>query len=267
MVAAYFPLAHPGPFFWNTEFLRLVPRYDAIAPVVGGTLLTWFSIALVRRPLALAYYLIGSLGLLAFFYVKFDGYLRHHGYLFVCFATALWLSRTLPVRDGWGPTAMVARLPERSLVVVVPLLLGIHVAAAAIAVSGEYEYVFSGAKATAELMRQAGVDGLPMVGDFDYAAMPVVGYLDKDRAYYPAGRRFGSNVLWDTRRLNRYDLWGEAASLAQSLNSAVVIVASNAALSRNRMPAWLAPRLQVLGCREGRIVRDESLCVIRLGAP
>ena len=267
VIRAYVPLAQSNPGFWNTEFLRLHPWYDAIAPAVGIGFVVWIALALVRKPLACAYYLVGSMGLLAFFYLKYDGSLRHHGYLFVCLATALWLARALPAMDGWGSTTVGVRFAESSLVALVPLLLGIHVVGAMIAVSGDYRYTFSGAKATAELMRRAGIDRLPMVGDEDYAAMAVVGYLDKDRAYYPADGRYGSHIVWDTRRLGPYDLWADAASIALSLHSAVTVVVNKVAMSRSPTPGWLMSRLQLVGCREARIIPDETFCVFLLEAP
>jgi hypothetical protein len=39
-----------------------------------------------------------------------------------------------------------------------------------------------------------------MVGHNDYAASTFLGYLEKDRIYYPQGQRWGSFVIWDAAR-------------------------------------------------------------------
>ena len=48
---------------------------------------------LLRRPFPLLVYASGTLGLLSFFYTKYFGSTRHHGFLFVLFLASAWLSR------------------------------------------------------------------------------------------------------------------------------------------------------------------------------
>ena len=42
---------------------------------------------------------------------------------------------------------------------------------------------------------------IQMVGEIDYAASTIVGYLKKDQIYYVHGNRFGSFVRWDDIRV------------------------------------------------------------------
>jgi hypothetical protein len=70
MTAAYLPLPKPGPGFWETELLAGLPLYRNFSWIAAPIILALVSLALLRRPLALVYYLAGSLGLLAFFYVN-----------------------------------------------------------------------------------------------------------------------------------------------------------------------------------------------------
>lgn len=261
MTAAYLPLPKPGPGFWETEFLAGVPIYRAYSWIGAPVLLVLVSLALLRRPLALVYYLTGSLGLLAFFYVKHVGYLRHHGFLFVCFGTALWLAGNMQPVTLPGMLDSAARLSERAVALLLPVILMVHLAGALIAAAGEYTYTFSAAKATAEMIRSRGLDKLPMVADLDVTGMPVVGYLNKSSAYYPCGDRFGSYVVWDTARMMHSIVWGEPLTLANKTGSPVVVLVDDFVMKKFPPPAELQSKLRLVGCRNAGIVTDESYCV------
>jgi hypothetical protein len=260
MTAAYLPLPKPGQGFWETEFLAGLSFYRTFSWVGALLLLIFVSLALLRRPLALAYYLAGSLALLAFFYVKHAGYLRHHGFLFICFGTALWLAGTMQPVTLPGMLDSVARHSERAMTFLVPVILAIHLAGAVIAVIGEYRFTFSAARATAEMIRERGLDKLPLVADLDVTGMPVVGYLDKRSAYYPCGDRFASYVIWDTTRMLHSIVWDRILPLAEQSASPVVVVVDEYVMKKFPIPAELQARLQLVGCRTADIVTDESYC-------
>jgi hypothetical protein len=261
MTAAYLPLPRPGPVFWESELLAGFSLYRAYSWIGAPILLVLFSLSLLRRPLALAYYLSGSLGLLAFFYVKHLGYLRHHGFLFLCLATACWLARSTPPVTLSGAADLAARRLERAAALVVPLMLAVHLTGALIAVAGEYRYTFSAAKETAALIRERGLDKLPLVADLDVTCMPVVGYLGKKSAYYPCGDRYGSYVIWDTGRMLHSVVWGEPLQLASKSGSPVVVLVDDFVLNKFPPPAELQTKLELVGCRKAGIVTDESYCV------
>jgi hypothetical protein len=258
---AYLPLAHPGPAFWQSELLAAIPGYAAAAWLVGAALVGLVALALVRRPLALLFYAAATGGLLVFFYVKTLGYLRHHGFLFVALGAALWMARTLPPVALTGVKDRLVRLGERAVALVVPALLVVHVASAAIAVAGESRYVFSGAEGTADLIRAAGLERLPIVADRDIRTVGVVGHLRVPGVLYAAGGRRGSYVVWDTGRFTRYEVWGQAVRVAQQQLSPVVVILDSEAIAQRPPPPELEPFLRPVGCVEGEIVPDESFCV------
>lgn len=260
MTAAYLPLPKPGPGFWETELLAGLPLYRNFSWIAAPIILALVSLALLRRPLALVYYLAGSLGLLAFFYVKHVGYLRHHGFLFVCFGTALWLAGTMQPVTLPGLLDVASRRSERAIALLLPLVLATHLAGAVIAAAGEYRYTFSAAKATAGLLRERGLDTLPLIADLDVTGMPVVGYLGKKSAYYPCGDRFGSYVVWDTARMMHSIVWDQIVPLAKKSSSPVVVVVDEFVLRKFPLPVEWQPKLQLLGCRNAEIVTDESYC-------
>jgi hypothetical protein len=261
MTAAYLPLPKPGPGFWETEFLATFSMYRDFSWIGAPLILILVSLALLRRPLALAYYLCGSLGLLAFFYVKHVGYLRHHGFLFVCCGTALWIARTMQPVTLAGLLDIVARRSERAVALFFPVILAVHLAGALIAAVGEYKYTFSAAGATADMIRERGLDKLPLIADLDVTGMPVVGYLNKDSAYYPCGDRYGSYVIWDTARMMHSVVWGDPLRLATKSGSPAVVLVDDFVMKKFPPPAELQTKLQLVGCRKAEIMTDESYCV------
>jgi hypothetical protein len=264
---SYFPLPKPGTNFWQSEIFALLPvsvKYLWVG-IGGPILLALTTLALIRRPVALMYFIVGSLGLLAFFYFKFLGYLRHHGFLFVCFGSALWLAATMPPVIRPGPLNAVARWAERAIAILLPMLFVVQLSGAAIAAICEYKYVFSAAKSTAELIRERGLGHLPLVGDLDCMAMPVIGYLGKDYAYYPAGGRFGSYVVWDKARdEHHYNVWDQSVRLAKRIKLPVVVLVDKLTLENKPPPLELRPKLQMVGCPTSENSTDESYCVFLL---
>jgi hypothetical protein len=141
------------------------------------------------------------------------------------------------------------------------MILAVHLAGSIIATTGEYRYTFSAAKATADLIRERGLDKLPLIADLDVTGMPVVGYLNKSSAYYPCGDRFGSYVVWDTGRMLHSIVWDQIAPLAKRFASPVVVVVDEFVMRKFPLPMEWQPRLQLIGCRNADVVTDESYCV------
>lgn len=93
----YLPFPRPGIGFWNTNLLDSWPGFQA---VLSGVLLLLVGWVLRRRPAALAFWLAATFGTLAFLYLKYFGYLRHHGHLFLALRTRGPSPRRQPPRTG-----------------------------------------------------------------------------------------------------------------------------------------------------------------------
>lgn len=256
---ALLPLPLPITAFWQSDLLGALPGFAALSWAVGGALVLLAALGLARRPLALLFHLAATLGLLTFFYVKTLGYLRHWGFLFVALGVALWIARSLPPVELAGRMGRAARACERGLTVAFAALLVAHLAASGIAVAGEVRYVFSGAQGTAALIRRAGLDTLPLVADRDIRAVGVVGFLDAP-ALYAHGGDFGTYIVWNTARYQRWNVWAKSAQLSMERRSPVVVVLDSDALAQVPPPPPLAPVLREVGCVQGEIVPDETFC-------
>jgi hypothetical protein len=154
-----------------------------------------------------------------------------------------------------------ARRSERVVALLLPVILSVHLVGAMIAAAGEYKYTFSAARATAAMIREHGLEKLPLIADLDITGMPVVGYLDKQSAYYPCGNRYGSYVIWDTARMMHSIVWGEPLQLAKKSGSPAVVLVDDFVLKKFPPPAELLTKLQLVGCRKAEIMAEESYCV------
>jgi hypothetical protein len=200
---AFLPIPKPGhPGFYWEQWLDQSRFFAPLLLPVSCVLFVGCAAAVLRRLAALTYYLIGTCGLLAFFYTKLIGDVHHHGFLFFVFLSALWIAedvrdRKTPATRNWSGRAAEA-IAAGSLTA----LLAIQVVAGALAAFGDLRYPFSEAKATAAFIEKNGLADLPLLGEKDYAAQAVLGYLGIEKAYYARGNRFGSFVIWNRARLD-----------------------------------------------------------------
>ena len=203
---AYLPITRPTHGFWGSNLLTTYTLFQTIQVLLCYLLILFSVLLFLKRPTALLIYLISTFGLLAFFYIKYQGSIRHHGFLFLTFLMCCWIYRDCPTVN-LGKTeqertgSAIDRILNRTGTVLVTLLLICHAIGGITAVRMEHRHIFSYGKLTAEYIKSQGMQDYPMVGEIDYAASTVVGYLEKPRQiYYPRGSRLGSFVRWDKAR-------------------------------------------------------------------
>lgn len=100
LAAAYIPLPdldNPSP--WNTYLLledamqpHALPR-GLPAAVFGLVLFLVIAARLRRDRAALTAYLVGTIVMLLFIYLKYSGGMRHQGHLFILFVACIWIAR------------------------------------------------------------------------------------------------------------------------------------------------------------------------------
>jgi hypothetical protein len=234
---AYLPVTRPVSGFWGSNLLTTYPLFQTIQIPLCYFLMLLSALLFFKRPTALLTYLVSTLGLLAFFYVKYHGSIRHHGFLFLTFLMCCWIYRDCPAInlgkvEQQDTDSTIDRVLNVAGTVLVTLLLICHAIGGVIAIRMEHRYVFSYGKLTAEYIKSQGMQDHPMVGESDFAVSTVVGYLEKpQQVYYPRGSRLGSFVRWDKARTHEApdELVIEAAkTLSAQTNKEVLIILNRA---------------------------------------
>lgn len=263
VVRAYLPMPMPRRAFWNSHILEH-PRAAGVRLAAAALIVGWVGVLLRRRPAALLFFLVSTGGLLAFYYAKHSGGIRHEGFLFVAFFLALWMFPQESASPAPGALAPAVALIDRTRRPVLTGLLGLHALGGMVAVGLDLRYQFSCGKETARFVRDRGLAGLPIVADPDYAAETVVGYLQKDCVCYPRADRHGSFIVWNTARLRH-------GADSEPLDDERIIAAAGAAgedalllLNRPLSPQALEScPIQQLACFGGSTVGDEQFFVYR----
>ena len=285
---AYLPIPKPTLHFWNSHQLETYPLFQTLQIPLCFLLIFCGVVLTYKRPTALLIYLTSTLGLLAFFYVKYYGSIRHHGFLFLTFVMVAWIYRECPeigrrARLETAPTVKKrafsillttlrrSRLPdldhrERAFSILLTLILACHFIGGVTAVFMENRHIFSCGKQTSEYIKARGMREMPMVGDTDFAVSTVVGYLEKEAIYYPRGSRFGSFIRWDAARTAEVptaDVLEAARTLSMETSRAVLLILNRAVNARLQEQY----RLIDVARFTGSIVGDEEFFIYRMPAP
>ena len=269
---AYLPVTRPVFGFWGSNLLTTYPFFVLIQVSLCYFLMLFSLLLFHKRPTALLIYLISTFGLLTFFYVKYHGSIRHHGFLFLAFLMCCWIYRDSPViklgkAEQQDTDSAIDRVLNMVATVLVTLLLICHAIGGITAVRMEHRHIFSYGKLTAEYIKSQGMQDLPMVGDIDYAVSTVVGYLEKPRqVYYPRGSRLGSFVRWDKARTHDAPdtLVIEAAkTLSVEKNKEVLIILNRALGAELRQQHYLTSVAKFTGS----VVGDEGFHLYLMPPP
>lgn len=190
--------------FWNKHQLETYTFFQFIQIPFCCLLILCSILLLLKRPTALLIYLVATFGLLVFFYVKYYGSMRHHGFLFITFLMTSWIYRDCPEMNL--PFKSLSAFPQRLFSPFVTFILICQFIGGITAVTLEDRYIFSYGKQVAEYIKAENMQDMTMVGEVDYAASTIVGYLEKNEIYYVHGSRFGSFVKWDDIRMPDVDI-------------------------------------------------------------
>ena len=246
---AFFPIPEITLRFWNTFLLDAIPGADSVMFALATLIFLFAVILLLRKPTALLIYLIGTLGILAFF-ASYFGFIRHWGNLFILFLAAIWISR------GCGDKAVGQRTErgqlrrrlnrlslatERSLTYVLILLLTVQLIGGVAAASLDYKYPFSEGKAVARFIKEAKLDDMMIAPEVrSDVSLEILGYLERHQFYYPRPKRFGSFVSWDpqyasTAYLPTEDVLQEIRRFCNERSEDILIIAGYVYLEEIRV--------------------------------
>ena len=267
---AYLPIPKPTLHFWNSHQLEAYPLFQTLQIPLCFLLILCGVALLYKRPTVLLIYLTATLGLLAFFYVKYYGSIRHHGFLFLTFLMVAWIYRECPkiktsARLQTAPTEREETLGERAFSILLTLILACHFIGGVTAVFMDNRHIFSCGKQTAASIKARGMQEMLMVGDTDFATSTVVGYLEKETIYYPRGSRFGSFIRWDNTRTAEVPTADvlEAAKALSTQNSQAVLIILNRAVSAQLQKQY---RLSNVAHFTGSTIGDEEFYLYQMPA-
>ncbi len=254
---SYIPIPKIG--FWNFNILDDYLKYRVL---LSGFIFLGCCLLFLRTPMILGLFLISSGGLMAFFYFKYLGYLRHFGQLYIVFIACLWLSAYYnPVSLRNRPKFLEYVSKYRGHFIVGILIS--QTIAGVIAVATEWYLPFSASKEVAMYIKKNHLDDRLIVGDKDWAIIPVAGYLNKE-VYYPKTDRMGTFIVWDSaarKKVSEEMVLEKATELSRKDEKKVLLILNY------QVPLNL-DGLQGIGQFTDSIVRDERyyLYVIRDGS-
>lgn len=255
---AFIPIPPIELHFWNSSIFDGLTWLLLSKGIIASLVISWATLLLVRKPVALFIYIIGTVGLLTFFYVKYLGYIRHHGFLFILFLACLWVSSYYEDSQADWLVMRASNVLRKGLQLQLAAILIVHLLGGGIAFAMDYMYPFSQSMRMAKLLVVPGMKDRVWVADLDDAVSSVSGYAD-NKFLYVRGNRFGSFVRWDSVRVkhvSQEDVVKTAREQLLKLNKVGIIVSyplSEEVISLNGLR-------EVIRLKPG-IVKDEGYCV------
>ena len=255
---SYMPIPRLSMQFWNSNILGSWGLEAGVSIIF----LTIGFLVFAGSPPLLITYLVGTGSLLAFFYFRWFGFSRHHGYLFLLFLVLAWLQFLEKGRDFhfrfFGRGFAITSLFRKNILTLVFLLQFIGAIAA---LGFDFVYPFSESKQTAEYIQAHNLNNMVIVADYDYAGTPVAGYLDRD-VYFPQRSSMGSFVFWDYSRhyLDYREVLAKANTLATKRGEDVLILLNYPMTNLQNLPY----QIEFLASFTRSVVPDEVYFLFRM---
>lgn len=257
---AFTPLPPIGLSSWGRN-LANEPSWRTAATLFALLTTGITGAAFARHKQALWLLLLGMSGTAALLYLKLDGSIRHHGYLFLVFAMAHWLHRNCESPRASGEYRIVVSSAARmafSAVLLVHVMGGLSISIS------DWRHPFSMARTTASYLETQQLAAEPVVAYLDAAAAGVLGYGGIRSAFYLQGEREGSFIIWDSARvalLPPNDVACGALRYSARRGTSVVLLA-NRPLALGRHDGSFTP----LARFDGAIIPDENFSLTRVDA-
>jgi len=203
---SYIPIPQFFSGFWNTNFLN---PYRNIEVILGIILFFYFLFLFARRIPIMLVYISGTVIYLIFHYIKFHGYNRHHGHLFLLLIICLWLTHYIKENALiFKPLDILSGLCRKILPGVILLILAVNLFAGIYSVWMDWNLPFTASTAAIKYIKETGLDRLPIAGDVDDAILAFPAYLERS-IYYPRTDTTGTFVTYNsTIRWRKMMYWG-----------------------------------------------------------
>jgi hypothetical protein len=201
---------------WNSYILIILPGDDKpvslwLFAILSLGLFGFAASSFIKKPVVLFFYLVGTLEILLFTYVKFLGSPRHYGHLYIILIISYWLS------SYYSPSDLLKQSPiklspywqklgnrwmtfvSRQQMAFLTLILYAQLAAGIFSYSRDLILPYSASRATAKYIQNQQLDKLFIAGSEDFAIAPITAYLNR-KIYYLESDSLGSFVLFSKQR-------------------------------------------------------------------
>jgi len=253
---AFFPIPALQQHYWNaTNWSGIFSAYVFAPLAIGACILLARNIK--KNIPVLCFFVFSIIGIELFLYLKYFGYWRHQGSLYIVFIASIWLSRDSIAADKQSAHFSSSSSSLKTLNVVLNIILVIQLVGAIVAHIGEQKFVFSSGKAAAQYLESNHLLDRPLVAFPDYVAPSVLGYLGDKKIFYPQANIEGSFIRWDTKRLQPFDV---SAAILSAKNLSTQSKEDVIFLTNSPLEETVAKNesLIFLGGFEGAINRDEN---------
>ncbi len=227
---------------WRSYILVIIPSDSKpidlfIFSFFSLGLFTFSLLMLIRKPLALLFYLLGSLEILAFTYAKFLGSQRHYGHLYIILITALWIGFYYK-NDRLINKFLDSTSHQLSKVILnfisfidyhknsfLLIILWLQVIAGIVAFSRDLITPYSSSKVTADFIKNNKLSEHFIIGSEDFTIAPISGYLNQ-KIYYPESQELGSYVLFNNDRkiVNDDDIINQIIHILSQKNQNILLI-------------------------------------------
>ena len=104
-------------------------------------------------------------------------------------------------------------------------ILSIHLILGLVASGVDWFYPFSAGKETAKFIKDKHMNNMLMLGDMDFVASVVAGYLNR-KIYYTQSNKFGSFIIWNNKRGNHsaYEILKKAQELTLQRKEDILLI-------------------------------------------
>ena len=227
---------------WNSYILIILPSDSqpidvSLFALISIFLLAFMTTAFIKKPIALFFYLCGTLEILLFTYIKFLGSPRHYGHLYTILIASLWLASYYPQSDKLRQ--LLAKLPKkwqnllnkwvlwvgRHKMTAIAIILSAQFAAGIVSFSRDLVLPYSASRETARFIKANELDKMLIVGSEDFAVSPISAYLNR-KIFYPEIDSLGSFVLFTSRRqiLDEADLLEKVSQVASQREEEILLI-------------------------------------------
>lgn len=185
--------------YWNSNFLDGVPELHlALSLLLALMILA----SLLRRPIAFAVIAIGAGGLLGFMGLKFHGFNRHFGHLFMLLIASCWIAARCPT-GSWLKKLPLFDLLDRQRAFGLAVLLALHALIGIGVAIADVRLPFSASQAAAQHITSNARDAR-IIGHLDFATSPLTYWLGR-QIYFPVSNDLRWCNTQDDRKRDRLD--------------------------------------------------------------